>query len=200
MHPADAPGDGAPLDSSPGAPVDTLVANHRRFLDFLTRRVGSREDAEDILQEAFVRSLERIDQVRAPEAVTAWFYRLLRNAIADHYRRLGTETRAAAQYAGREDQAVPPVDDDLFAAVCECVTRLIPGLRPDYQEALRRVDLDGAAVAAYASEAGITANNAGVRLHRAREALRRELARCCGTCVDHGCLDCRCGGPAGHSA
>ena len=55
------------------------------------------------------------------------------------------------------------------------------------------LDLDGASVRTYADEAGITPGNAGVRLHRAREALRRQLARSCGTCLTHGCLDCGCG-------
>ena len=46
------------------------------------------------------------------------------------------------------------------------------------------------------AEAGLTANNAGVRVFRAREALRRQVARACGTCAEHGCLDCTCGAPA----
>jgi len=68
-------------------------------------------------------------------------------------------------------------------------------LKPEYATAIKRVDLDGATVVALAREAGITANNAGVRLHRAHEALRRQLALSCGTCATHGCLDCHCGGP-----
>jgi hypothetical protein len=45
----------------------------------------------------------------------------------------------------------------------------------------------------FAAEAGITANNAGVRVFRAREALRKRVVRSCGTCAEHGCLDCTCG-------
>ncbi len=43
-----------------------------------------------------------------------------------------------------------------------------------------------------AREAGITAKNAGVRLHRARQALKKQLERSCGSCAVHGCLDCSC--------
>jgi len=45
----------------------------------------------------------------------------------------------------------------------------------------------------YAARAGLTASNAGVRVFRAREALRKQVARSCGTCADHGCFDCTCG-------
>jgi len=43
----------------------------------------------------------------------------------------------------------------------------------------------------YADEAGISSSNAGVRIFRAREALK-QVARSCGTCATHGCVDCTC--------
>jgi hypothetical protein len=51
-------------------------------------------------------------------------------------------------------------------------------------------------VTEYASETGMTANNAAVRAHRARQALRRRLAESCGVCAEHGCVDCSCGAGA----
>ena len=65
--------------------IARLVEGHREFLSFLERRVESREAAEDILQAAFVRGLERGAGVD-DEKVVAWFYRVLRNAVIDHYR------------------------------------------------------------------------------------------------------------------
>jgi RNA polymerase sigma-70 factor (ECF subfamily) len=176
--------------------VRVLVENHRRFLAFLERRVGSRETAEDILQEGFARALERGESLRDGESAVAWFYRLLRNAVIDHHRRRGAEARALAWVAGTSDASEPGPDEELHQAVCGCVNGLLETLKPEYAGALKRVELDGASVADYAREAGITANNAGVRLHRAREALRRQVVRTCGTCVEHGCLDCSCGRPA----
>jgi RNA polymerase sigma-70 factor (ECF subfamily) len=65
-------------------------------------------------------------------------------------------------------------------------------IKPEYGAAIRRVDLDGVSVRDFANETGITPGNAGVRLHRAREALRKQLARTCQTCLEHDCLDCVC--------
>ncbi|HUR95494.1 MAG TPA: RNA polymerase sigma factor [Gemmatimonadales bacterium] len=173
-----------------------LVDNHARFLGFLERRVGSREEAEDILQEAFVRSIGRTDALDSDESATAWFYRVLRNAIIDHHRREGTRSRAFARLGAEVEAEAAEPDDALESVACACVTALLDTLKPEYGAALRRVDLDGTSVRGFAEEAGITAGNAGVRLHRAREALRRQLARSCGTCLDHGCLDCTCGAAA----
>jgi RNA polymerase sigma factor (sigma-70 family) len=175
--------------------LEVLVDNHRRFLAFIERRVGSREAAEDILQDAFVRGLDRADTVRDSDAIIPWFYRLLRNAVVDYYRRQAAEERAITHAAGTADESEPGPDEAWRDEVCACVLRLVDTLKPEYAAAIKRVDLEGATVADFAREIGITANNAGVRLHRAHEALRRQLALSCGTCASHGCLDCACGQP-----
>lgn len=174
--------------------VGVLVENHRRFLAFLERRVGSRDVAEDLLQEAFVRGLARAGQLRDQDSVVAWFYRSLRNALTDHWRRTGVERRIFEEPG--DDSVEPSVDPELMKTVCECATALLDTLKPEYAEALRRVELDDVSVKDYAREKSLTPNNASVRLFRAREALRRQLERSCGTCAEHGCLDCDCSGPA----
>jgi RNA polymerase sigma factor (sigma-70 family) len=176
--------------------IDALVRNHRRFLAFLERRVRSRDVAEDLLQDAFVKGLARADTVREPEAAVPWFFRLLRNAVTDYYRSQGAEQRRLTSYEAAEDLTDPAsLDPELFAEVCRCVVDLVKTLRPEYAAAVQRVDIEGATPAAWAAEVGITANNASVRLHRARRALAAQVRLSCGTCATHGCLDCHCGAP-----
>jgi RNA polymerase sigma factor (sigma-70 family) len=171
-----------------------LVANHRRFLAFLEPRVESRAVAEELLQAAFVRSLEKAGELRDGERAVAWFFRLLRNAVVDHYRRRAAYDRALERSAAEAPQLAPPPDDEAMQAqICQCVSALLPALQPSYAELLERVELRGQSVAAAAADLGITAGNAAVRLHRARLALKRQLEKSCGTCATHGCLDCTCG-------
>lgn len=174
-----------------------LVENHRRFLAFLLPRVESKAVAEEILQNAFVRGLEKADTVRDDESIVAWFYRMLRNALVDHYRRRSAEGRALEKH-GREILAEGEgFEHELKDAVCACVGELVDTLKAEYAEVIRRVDVDGAPVPQVANELGITPNNAGVRLHRARQALRKRVEQTCGTCASHGCIDCTCGTPGG---
>jgi RNA polymerase sigma-70 factor (ECF subfamily) len=168
--------------------VATLVANHRDFLAFVQRRVGDRALAEEILQDAFVRSIDKLDTVR--DTAVGWFYRVLRNAIIDHQRRHAAASRRLDAYA--QEQEVAGDDAELHRVVCKCVAELADTLKPEYAAALRRIEIDGVSVKDYADEAGISSSNAGVRVFRAREALRKQVARSCGTCADHGCLDCTC--------
>lgn len=174
--------------------VATLVGNHREFLAFLQKRVGDRALAEDILQDAFVRGLDRVRTLERDEAAIAWFYRVLRNAVIDHHRRRPVVDRRLEAFAAElERQAA--AESDLRAAVCRCVGELAQTLKPEYAQALQRIEIEGVPVKTYAAEAGISSSNAAVRVFRAREALRKRVARSCGTCADHGCLDCTCGAP-----
>jgi RNA polymerase sigma-70 factor (ECF subfamily) len=174
--------------------VRTLVENHRRFRAFLEQRVENPADAEDILQAAFLKGVEKGDAVREHESVVAWFYRLLRNAITDHYRHRGAEGRVlerAAGFAQHLDEPEPEVE----RSICQCMYDLFPTLPEDYATLLKRVDLEDASIADVATESGMTPNNVRVKLHRARAALRKQLELSCGSCTEHGCLDCTCGAP-----
>jgi RNA polymerase sigma factor (sigma-70 family) len=168
--------------------VRTLVSHHDRFLRFLQPRLGSREAAEDVLQAAFVKALERGDEIRDQESAVAWFYRLLRNAIVDHYRHHAVDLRAMTSKA----QGAPAADPELENVVCQCVKDIIPTLKDEYADILRKVEMEGTAIAEIAKAEKITSNNAMVRLHRARKALHGRLVQACGTCTEHGCLNCRC--------
>ena len=65
-------------------------------------------------------------------------------------------------------------------------------IRPEYADMLRRVDIDEERLPEVASSLGITVNNATVRLHRARKALRDQLRSFCGVDSLRACLDCSC--------
>lgn len=183
-----------PSTLSPEA-IAQLVEGHREFLAFLERRVESRAVAEDILQAAFTRGLERGTGVQE-EKVVAWFYRVLRNAVIDHYRQRSTTARVKEVW-GREFPDVQEPEAELRREICQCVSGLLETLKPEYREALRIVDLEEGKLKDLAQQSGITADNAAVRVHRARAALRRRIEQACGTCSVHGCLDCSCKGSSG---
>ena len=72
------------------------------------------------------------------------------------------------------------------------MTGLVTTLKPELADVVQRVDLDGVPLRAYAEGAHITANNAAVRLHRARQALGRQLQRTCAAGSIAALRDCDC--------
>jgi len=67
--------------------IDRIMAHHTKFLSFLASRVEDKTAAEDILQSAYIKAIEHGSEIREDESTVAWFYRILRNAITDHYRK-----------------------------------------------------------------------------------------------------------------
>ena len=180
MDPADSP-----------APVATLLENHRAFLRYLERRVGDRELAEDILQDAFAKVVARPEQAPSDEGVVPWVDRSLRNAAVDQFRRRGAAERAYEAFA-RELETQEEPSGDLEGEICACVSRLATTLKPEYAEALQVIEVGGTPVKAFAEQKGLSAGNAAVRVFRAREALKKRVTESCGTCAEHGCLNCTC--------
>ena len=173
------------------APLDVLLENHRVFLRYLERRVGDRDLAEDILQDAFIKVMERPAQAPADEGLVPWFYRTLRNAAIDRFRRRDAAGRAVEAFA-REIETHAAPEPEMEAEICACIGRLASTLKPEYSEALQAIDVHGTPVKAFAEQRGLSASNAGVRIFRAREALKKRLVESCGTCAEHGCVNCTC--------
>lgn len=172
-------------------PIAALLENHRAFLAYLERRVGDRALAEDILQDAFAKVVARPEQAPEDEAIVPWFYRTLRNAAIDQFRRRSAADRAYAAFT-RELETQETPSPDMQAEICACVSRLAATLKPEYAEALQAIEIEGTPVKTYADRKGLSPNNAAVRVYRAREALKRRVTESCGTCAEHGCVDCTC--------
>src|SRR5262245_36225783 len=76
-------------------------------------RVGNRELAEDLVQDAFLAALQARDRFEERAAVRTWLISILRHKILDHYRRAaGPRPSAEAEPAGRPD----PVQQRYFSA------------------------------------------------------------------------------------
>lgn len=175
--------------------ISDLFARGSEFRAFLRRRVVDDAVAEDLLQQSFMRAVQQEHQVEQREQVVAWFYRILRNATVDYYRARAADDRkleAFIQELAATGADRTPAFDELHPTVCACLQRLLPSLRPAYADLLNRIDLKGESPASVAKDLGVTQNNLTVRLHRARQALRKSLEESCGICTKHGCLNCTC--------
>lgn len=176
-------------DLGESAILDQITAHHSEFLRFIAARIGEPAAAEDILQSAYLKALEHGAQLRDEESVVAWFYRILRNAIIDHYRKGSAQSKAHELFGA---EAPTSYEVELEQEICACVGDIIGDLKTEYREAIEHVDLAGESVESFAKLRNITANNVSVRLHRARNTVAKRLIQVCGVCSEHKCLDCTC--------
>jgi RNA polymerase sigma-70 factor (ECF subfamily) len=175
--------------------IQQLLGHESAFRVFLRRRVGDETLAEDLLQQSIVRAVQSHHSVRNDDSVVAWFYTIIRHTLIDYYRSKGADARRNEAFLQEltlsGDDKEPPLDE-VKATVCTCLHRLLPMLRSNYSELIRRIDLEDESPKRVAEELKISQNNLTVRLHRARQALRASLEQSCGVCSTHGCLNCTC--------
>lgn len=175
--------------------LDSLLGRRCDFLNFLAARVHDREIAEELLQTAYLRAFERGSQLRNADRVIAWFYRILRNVVADHFRRQLGDEKVMFHRAELPDLAASQPQP----GSCQCVPAEVDSLKPEYADALRELEMGDASVVDYAASRGLSVSNASVRLHRARTALRKRAQQICGICAGAGCFACSCEQPSSSS-
>lgn len=191
MPPADQPGVAAKAVDA--AVRCALVDGRHQILNFLRRRLGDPEAAEDVLQTFMLRAIGRSEQLRDIRAVRGWLSQILASSIADYGRKVSRQRQREVVMAPTDLDGVPnEFDEELDEAVCNCLYKLLPTLKPEYAEVIWRVDLQEQPREAVAKDLGITLNNLNVRLHRGRQALKTRLQQMCLTCPVHGFLDCNC--------
>ncbi|MEM7341589.1 MAG: sigma-70 family RNA polymerase sigma factor [Actinomycetota bacterium] len=166
--------------------AETLRARQSEFEAFVRARVRP-QDVDDVLQLAALRAIERADSMEDPNRVVAWLYRIHRNLIIDASRKRASERRYVDAVADLPEQGEVPVEDP-----CECSVSQAGRLRPSYASILALVDFDGLQLGEAARRLAVSTNNAAVRLHRARTALKQAMLDHCGVADPRDCADCRC--------
>jgi RNA polymerase sigma factor (sigma-70 family) len=161
----------------------------------LTRRLGSRADAEDFVQAALLKALTRAGDLRDGAKLVPWFRRILETGLADHARRRAAESRMRSQLA-RDAAANAQGEDEVRWLSCQCLEVALVTVKKEYADVVRRVDLEVTPLRQAALDLGVRPNTLAVRLHRGRRAVIRALAELCRFCRLHWRLDCACRRPA----
>jgi RNA polymerase sigma-70 factor (ECF subfamily) len=177
----------ARLQAGDDAAFETVVRTHGgRLLAVARRLLGNDADAQDAVQDAFVRAFKAIHTFEARSQLSTWLHRIVVNTALMKLRerkRRPTDSieELLPTYATDGHQTVAARDwsdavlerKETSAIVRDAITRL-----PDqYREVLVLRDLEERDTAEAAELLGTTSNVVKVRLHRARQALRTLLDR-----------------------
>src|SRR5215831_1759518 len=169
------------------AVIISLREGHREFLRFVSRRTQNIDEAEDILQDFYLKAIRSARTIKDPGALKGWLAQVLRRTLVDYYRRSSVR-KAALQRLEVSEGSAMRIDYDADRAVCNCLYRILPAMPAEYSQLIWQVDLLGQPRSRVAKRLGISPNNLGVKLHRARRAPRGARMRSCTTSPTHGFL------------
>lgn len=147
---------------------------HERLRQFILRRVSDEEQAEDILQDVFLKVHTRIETVRQEESISSWLYQIARNTIIDYY-------RTQRNIGEIPDTSYEPEDrlENLALELAPCIQAMITDLPPPYRKALILTEYEGLTQRELAEHLNLSLPGAKSRVQRAREKLKRMLLDCC---------------------
>ena len=150
------------------------------------RTVGDRTDADDIVQETFIRAWGSLDRLRDPAAVVGWLCRIASNVAADLYRARGRRRSWSLDLAASDGIALverlaaagpDPEKRTGDAQLARAALALVGELPEKHRLVLLLREVDGMSYSEIAEALGIATGTVESRLHRARAALAKKIDR-----------------------
>ena len=179
-------------------PPESLELSRYRepLLGHIRSIVRNATEAEDLLQEVFVRAHQSIEQLQAEAALSTWLFRIATRISVDHLRKRARRPVVAEEVdpdgLNSADDSLPSLQDLVERReMSACIQRYVLNLPTDFRTVIMLHDLEGLTAAEIAEMLDITLANAKVRLHRARTSLKSALqAGCALSCDCRGVLVC----------
>jgi RNA polymerase sigma-70 factor (ECF subfamily) len=167
--------------------IDTQDATYQIWVElktnlhrFIARRASNDADADDILQEVFVKIHSSIGNLRDTTKLHSWVYRITRNAIIDYYRsrRNDMSLDAVPDAFDLPNDEMPEAEAER-QEIMNCLAPMVDRLDDDYRKALVMADVEGVTQAAIAGDLNLSLSGAKSRVQRARGKMKDMLLNCC---------------------
>jgi RNA polymerase sigma-70 factor (ECF subfamily) len=155
-----------------------------RVLRYVTRLVGEAE-AEDVTQSVMLKVNEGLSGFRGDSSVSTWIYRIATNVAVDRLRQKATQQLTDAEHEFDEDDLPPAVQSPsaettaIREEMSACIGEFVARLPENYKTVMILSELEGLTNGEIAAVLGLTLDTVKIRLHRAREKLRKDLEAGC---------------------
>jgi RNA polymerase sigma-70 factor (ECF subfamily) len=146
---------------------------------WLRHRLHGDAEADDLLQEVFLRALRQGEQFCALDNPRAWLFQVARNALTDRLRASHPQQELPADLAAVEAETPAPVEQ-----LTQCLPRVLGELSPVDRLAIELCDIAGQPQQLLADQLGISLSGAKSRLQRARQRLKTRLIEGCQICFN----------------
>ena len=145
---------------------------------FIARRTRTAADADDVLQNVFLKIFTRLETLREPEKLRGWLYRIAANAVTDYYRGRKMEVNLPEEIGFVEPPEMNK-QGDCFQNIQSCLVPLVNALPVKHKEALSRTALDGWTGGQFAASENISLSGVKSRVQRGRRMIKKMIEDCC---------------------
>lgn len=151
---------------------------HNDLLGYVKSKVRSKEDAEDILQNVFIKISSGVDKLSEEVKLKSWIFTITRNAIIDYYR--VTASKKKFTVPEEIDENIPVGDDpDPTKGLDQCLNSMISLLPDEYRDIIVDAEIKGIRQKDLAERYGMAYPSMRSRIQRGRERLKKLFYNCC---------------------
>ena len=168
----------------------------RHLRRYLVQRVRCRQDADDLLQEIFIKIHLKLPTLSNRESLPAWVWQITRNTLLYYYKQTRLPVVEIEQAAIRSPDLSSVEFNQLMA---ECIRPFLELLPEQHREALQLADLQNVSQKELAGQWNIGYSGAKSRVQRARVELHGLFTQCChieadkyGNLMEVACLERTC--------
>jgi RNA polymerase sigma-70 factor (ECF subfamily) len=151
---------------------------HSGLLGYVTNKVRSKQDAEDILQNVFIRISSNIDKLKDEVKLKSWLFAIARNAIIDYYR-VKANKRDVAVTADIDEHVFAADDPDPTKGLDQCLSSMIGLLPEEYRAIIIDAEINGIKQKDLTDKYGLAYPSVRSRVQRGRERLKQLFLDCC---------------------
>ncbi|MDO9591799.1 MAG: RNA polymerase sigma factor SigZ [Erysipelotrichaceae bacterium] len=147
------------------------------LLNYIKKKIQNEADAEDILQEVFIKMYVNFEHLEHHEKLRSWLYTITNNAIIDFFRNKKDSTipLEKVENLSLTPKELPNMNDEMLV----CLSSILSELPEKYRLPLEMHDLKGIKHKEIAEILDISLSGSKTRVQRAKERLKKVLTDCC---------------------
>ena len=148
------------------------------LLNYIRKKVANSHDAEDILQNTFIKVATNIDSVNRPEKLQSWIFTITRNNINDYYRKKSGSSSIELEDGLSQNTSEEEYNDVTKGLGC-CMMKFLNQLPAEYRDVLIDVELNGIKQKDLVDKYDLAYPSIRSRIQRGRDKLKQILLNCC---------------------
>lgn len=149
---------------------------------YINSKVKNECDAEDILQDIFVKIYKNIDKVDEQTKLKSWIYKITKNTIIDYYRKkkdIPVDIKKLDKGLEGDNNS-----ENMNEEISKCLEKMIFELPEKYQEVIELYDMKGMKHKEISEKLNVTISGSKMKVQRSKAKLKEILLQCCDFEVD----------------
>jgi len=156
---------------------DDIWNKFQKEMEYLVRsKIANTDDAQDVLQDIFIKVYKNIDSVENVQNLKAWINKIASNTIIDHYKKSRLNTTDIDSMDIGDDEII---DESFNKEISKCLDGFLKQLAFEDESIIKKAHFEKLRHKQIASELNISETNSKVKLSRAKKRLKKLMYECC---------------------